>query len=130
MDDQRGSGRNTNVKGRARLLAPARGRFGRSNTDGHTLVTLLTPSALVALSSPATMEVSSFELKADIKQWDENDVHAWLTSLGYPQYGSQIRGASIPHHRLSPPLLTHFVEHGISGDVLCLMDAESLEEIT
>ncbi|GLB41728.1 putative protein kinase regulator [Lyophyllum shimeji] len=47
----------------------------------------------------------------NIMDWDETDVHNWFTSLGYPQYESQIR------------------EHGISGDVLCMLDQEALKAI-
>ncbi|KAG5721330.1 Protein STE50 [Termitomyces sp. T112] len=46
-----------------------------------------------------------------ITDWDESDVHNWLSSLGYPQYESQIR------------------EHNISGDVLCLLDPEGLKGV-
>ncbi|KAG6867995.1 hypothetical protein C0993_008602 [Termitomyces sp. T159_Od127] len=46
-----------------------------------------------------------------ITEWDESDVHNWLSSLGYPQYESQIR------------------EHNISGDVLCLLDPEGLKGV-
>ena len=31
-----------------------------------------------------------------ILDWDETDVHSWLSSLGYPQYESQIRGMFFP----------------------------------
>jgi len=31
-----------------------------------------------------------------ILDWDESDVHNWLSSLGYPQYESQIRGIVSP----------------------------------
>ncbi|KAI8996541.1 hypothetical protein BD414DRAFT_409446 [Trametes punicea] len=53
----------------------------------------------------------SYELKPSILDWDENDVHNWLTKLGFPQYEQQVK------------------EHNISGDVLCLLDPESLKEI-
>lgn len=57
------------------------------------------------------MDISSVELRSNILEWDEGDVHAWLTTLGLPQYENQIR------------------LHRVSGDVLCLLDAESLKEI-
>ncbi|KIM44541.1 hypothetical protein M413DRAFT_355777 [Hebeloma cylindrosporum] len=41
--------------------------------------------------------------------WDESDVHQWLSSLGFPQYESQLR------------------EHKIRGDSLCQLDAEGLK---
>ncbi|OCH87509.1 hypothetical protein OBBRIDRAFT_759549 [Obba rivulosa] len=50
-------------------------------------------------------------LERSILEWGEGDVHAWFTRLGLPQYEAQIR------------------EHNISGDVLCLLDADGLKEI-
>ncbi|EAU90591.1 protein kinase regulator [Coprinopsis cinerea okayama7 len=47
----------------------------------------------------------------DIREWDESDVHAWLSVLGYPQYENQIR------------------EHKIRGDALCLMNADDLKSL-
>ncbi|KAK7031426.1 hypothetical protein R3P38DRAFT_2773966 [Favolaschia claudopus] len=47
----------------------------------------------------------------NIIDWDENDVHAWLCSLGISQYESQIK------------------EHSITGEVLCLLNADSLKAI-
>ncbi|RDB23537.1 Protein STE50 [Hypsizygus marmoreus] len=47
----------------------------------------------------------------NIMEWDEADVHIWLSSLGYPQYESQIR------------------EHKISGDILCVLDSEGLKAV-
>ncbi|KAI0704325.1 hypothetical protein BC835DRAFT_1262074 [Cytidiella melzeri] len=57
------------------------------------------------------MDVASLELRPGIYDWDEGDVHAWLTTLGLPQYENQIR------------------EHRVTGDVLCLMDADTLKEV-
>ncbi|TFY63007.1 hypothetical protein EVJ58_g3494 [Rhodofomes roseus] len=48
---------------------------------------------------------------ANIMDWDETAVHAWFVKLGLPQYENQIR------------------EHRISGEVLCLLDAEGMKEI-
>lgn len=47
----------------------------------------------------------------NILDWDEDDVHRWLSSLGFPQYEAQIK------------------EHNISGDVLCMLDAENLKAV-
>ncbi|KAH6915837.1 protein kinase regulator [Coprinopsis sp. MPI-PUGE-AT-0042] len=47
----------------------------------------------------------------NIGDWDEADVHSWLSSLGYPQYEGQIR------------------EHRIRGDALCLCTADDLKAI-
>ncbi|KAF8909334.1 hypothetical protein CPB84DRAFT_1765875 [Gymnopilus junonius] len=46
-----------------------------------------------------------------ILDWDETDVHKWLSCLGYPQYESQIR------------------EHKIQGDSLCDLDADGLKSL-
>ncbi|KAL4266880.1 Adaptor for signal transduction [Pleurotus pulmonarius] len=46
-----------------------------------------------------------------IIEWDEDDVHAFFTSLGFPQYESQLK------------------EHNISGDVLCMLDSEGLKSV-
>ncbi|KAG9312913.1 hypothetical protein JVU11DRAFT_6346 [Chiua virens] len=47
----------------------------------------------------------------NILDWNEDRVHQWLTSLGFPQYEQQIR------------------ENNISGDVLCLLDPETLKAV-
>ncbi|KAF7356904.1 hypothetical protein MVEN_01026200 [Mycena venus] len=47
----------------------------------------------------------------NIIDWDEDDVQAWLSTLGINQYESQIK------------------EHSITGEVLCLLNAESLKAI-
>ncbi|KAH9479495.1 Protein STE50 [Psilocybe cubensis] len=46
-----------------------------------------------------------------ILDWDETDVHNWLSSLGYRQYESQIR------------------EHKIQGDSLCELDSDGLKSL-
>ncbi|OJA10448.1 hypothetical protein AZE42_05895 [Rhizopogon vesiculosus] len=46
-----------------------------------------------------------------IMEWDEDQVHRWLSSIGFAQYEAQIK------------------EHNISGDALCLLDAEGLKGI-
>ncbi|KAI0653403.1 hypothetical protein C8Q70DRAFT_1048454 [Cubamyces menziesii] len=57
------------------------------------------------------MDAQSFELKPSILDWDENDVHNWLTKLGFPQYEQQVK------------------DNNITGDVLCLLDPETLKEM-
>ncbi|KAF7289515.1 hypothetical protein HMN09_01345600 [Mycena chlorophos] len=47
----------------------------------------------------------------NVHEWVEDDVHAWLSSIGYSQYEHQIR------------------EHGITGEVLCMLNAESLKAV-
>ncbi|THH30709.1 hypothetical protein EUX98_g3470 [Antrodiella citrinella] len=56
------------------------------------------------------MDVASYEQRS-VVDWDENDVHQWLSKLGFPQYEHQI------------------LDHHISGDVLCAVDADSLKEV-
>ncbi|KAI0041049.1 hypothetical protein FA95DRAFT_1501961 [Auriscalpium vulgare] len=51
------------------------------------------------------------EPQTSILDWDERDVHLFFSSLGFPQYEAQVR------------------EHGITGDVLCLVNAENLKEL-
>lgn len=65
-----------------------------------------------------------------ILDWDETDVHKWLSSLGYPQYESQIRGMnafSIQFISLSNVLTR--LEHKIQGDSLCELDSEGLKSL-
>ncbi|KAH9935057.1 hypothetical protein B0H21DRAFT_759323 [Amylocystis lapponica] len=57
------------------------------------------------------MDVSILDPRQSILEWDEADVHTWFTSLGFPQYESQIK------------------QHNISGEVLCLMDADTLKDV-
>ncbi|KIY52853.1 hypothetical protein FISHEDRAFT_69322 [Fistulina hepatica ATCC 64428] len=47
----------------------------------------------------------------NIQEWEEDDVQTWLTSIGIPQYENQIK------------------EHGISGEVLCMLNHENLKAI-
>ncbi|KAJ6624954.1 protein kinase regulator [Mycena sp. CBHHK59/15] len=47
----------------------------------------------------------------NILEWDEHDVHSWLSSLGFSQYEVQIK------------------EHGITGDILCMMNADALKGV-
>ncbi|KAI5121632.1 hypothetical protein M0805_001161 [Coniferiporia weirii] len=51
------------------------------------------------------------EPRGTIIEWDEHDVHLWLSKLGFPQYEASIR------------------EHHISGDILTQLDADTLKEI-
>lgn len=82
----------------------------------------------LSLTHIVSMDVASVELRASIHDWDEADVHAWLSTLGLPQYENQIRGTSSMYVCASA-CLTDSPEHRVSGDVLCLMDAESLKEV-
>ncbi|KAF7317902.1 hypothetical protein MKEN_00878200 [Mycena kentingensis (nom. inval.)] len=46
-----------------------------------------------------------------VSAWSEADVHSWLSSIGYSQYEQQIK------------------DNGITGDVLCLLNGESLKAL-
>ncbi|KAJ7576885.1 hypothetical protein C8J56DRAFT_1007330 [Mycena floridula] len=49
--------------------------------------------------------------RRSIVDWDEQEVQQWLSKLGYPQYDAQIK------------------EHRISGDILCMIDSDTLKSI-
>ena len=67
-------------------------------TEFHTLLYLQNPdhnpgqNHLSSSSNVVSMDSVSGELRGTIQDWDESDVQAWLTSLGYSQYEHQIRG--------------------------------------
>ncbi|KAJ7918796.1 hypothetical protein B0H13DRAFT_1991729 [Mycena leptocephala] len=50
-------------------------------------------------------------LDRNILEWDEYEVHTWFSSLGFSQYESQLK------------------EHSITGEVLCLLNADSLKAV-
>jgi hypothetical protein len=52
----------------------------------------VTASCEFLLSRLLTDGIEGFAADRHILDWDETDVHTWLSSLGYPQYESQIRG--------------------------------------
>lgn len=68
------------------------------------------------------------DLRKHILDWDESDVHQWLSNLGFGHYERQIRGMLLillcvvddPHFQK---------EHKIQGDSLCLVDSEGLKNI-
>ena len=80
------------------------------------------------------------EAQRSIMDWDEDDVHAFLCRIGFPQYEAQIRGAfssrfpfviflhSISYHGwalfFSPTL-----GNNITGDILVELGAEELKEV-
>lgn len=75
------------------------------------------------------MDAQSFELKPSILDWDENDVHNWLTKLGFPQYEQQVKGTLPPSIRPYPTAANAVSENNITGDVLCLLDPETLKDM-
>lgn len=67
--------------------------------------------------------------RTSVLEWDENDVHAWFSKLGYPQYEHQIKGM-FPFRGVAIALfISTAPDHRIRGDVLCLMDPEYLKEV-
>lgn len=60
--------------------------------------------------------------------WDESDVHAWLSSLGVPQFERQIRG-KLWALGFMTPRADASAENSIRGDSLCIIDAESLKSL-
>lgn len=73
--------------------------------------------------------MASAELRQNLLDWTESDVHSWLSSVGFPQYETQIRGGR------PPTLLFTFLstdrpsENNITGDVLVVLDADTLKEV-
>ncbi|KAF5352885.1 hypothetical protein D9757_012097 [Collybiopsis confluens] len=63
--------------------------------------------------------------------WDENDVQEWLSSLGFPQYESQIKSRFSVHSYTATRLTDLFLTpaHRISGDILCFVDADTLKDL-
>lgn len=62
-----------------------------------------------------------------ILDWDESDVHHWLSSLGYSQYGEQIKGRSHPSLITVDSNNSLRLEHKIQGDSLCMLDSDGLK---
>ena len=86
--------------------------------------TLCSPSP----TATTTMDGSQ-EPQANIMDWDEHDVHLFLSRLGFPQYEAQLVGewaANIVRVRFTWP---SNAEHGITGDILSQLDADYLKEI-
>ena len=62
-----------------------------------------------------------------ILDWDEDQVHEWLSKVGFPQFHQQIKGRTFTY---SLGLwIQLFSDHHIAGDVLCMLDSESLKTI-
>lgn len=55
--------------------------------------------------------MASAELRPSLLEWTESDVNSWLSSIGFPQYEIQLR------------------ENNITGDVLVVLDPDTLKEI-
>ena len=50
------------------------------------------------------MDASSIELRTSMLEWDENEVHSWLSKLGFPQYEHQVKGV-----HFTPPVLRYIL---------------------
>ena len=62
------------------------------------------PSSFPLLAVLFFMDVLSFEQRS-VVEWDETDVHQWLSKLGFPQYEHQILGGFLRFlEQLSPRL--------------------------
>jgi len=48
--------------------------------------------------------MASAELRPNLLEWTESEVHSWLSSIGFPQYETQIRGGRPPTLLFSIPL--------------------------
>lgn len=71
----------------------------RSQSKGSLVWLFHSPTAFAYCQTSlwfVQLTVPHMEVPTDknILEWDEGNVQAWLTSLGYPQYESQIRGDS------------------------------------
>lgn len=70
---------------------PSGGIFG-----GVAVASRIQPTPRIILASllppSSAMDASSNELRTSILDWDENDVHNWLSKLGFPQYEQQVKG--------------------------------------
>jgi len=56
----------------------------------------------VRLPTSYSSSMASTELKPSLLDWTEFDVHSWLSSIGFPQYETQIRGGRPPTLLFSP----------------------------
>lgn len=72
------------------------------------------------------MDAAAIDEKS-ILEWEEETVAAWFGELGYPQYKENVIGAS-PVLR-SQLLLTLPIENSITGDILTVMDADTLKSL-
>ncbi|KAI0272472.1 hypothetical protein BC834DRAFT_348745 [Gloeopeniophorella convolvens] len=57
------------------------------------------------------MDTQPQEPRGPITDWDQHDVHLFLTNVGLPQYEAKVK------------------EHNLTGDVLCIIGPEDLKEI-
>ena len=62
-----------------------------------------------------------------ILEWDETDVHNWLSFLGYPHYEAQIRGQLA--QTATGLVLTAMTENHIRGDTLCSITSDDLRSL-
>ena len=57
----------------------------------------------VRLPISSSSSMASTELKPNLLDWTEFEVHSWLSSIGFPQYETQIRGGRPPTLLFSQP---------------------------
>jgi bZIP factor len=62
-----------------------------------------------------------------ILQWEPTDVNKWLSSIGFSQYESQLKGAFVAR---SPLLLDlQATDHDVDGQAFVLLNPEALKEL-
>ena len=107
---------------------------GRTSPEMRTGVWLLpfrlhprpgSPSSPPCLSPLLlAMDAASIELRP-LYDWDENDVHLWLSKLGFPQYEQQVRGmsASLSVDTSSRPTLSQSTTYPAMSSVSSIQKA-------
>jgi hypothetical protein len=70
------------------------------------------------------------EPRGSITDWNEDDVCLFIANLGYAQHEDALRGMFTPHfnHAFHLSKALH-IENGITGELLLMLDAESLTEL-
>jgi len=53
------------------------------------------------------MDLGVLVTNKHILDWDESDVHQWFTSLGYPQYETEIKGVPLLYYPSIYPVSDH-----------------------
>ena len=111
------------------MPVPARRSYTRTWLLLTTFISNSSTSSTTTPTTPTTTRrtMDGVEHDKEILQWDENDVQAWLKSIGFPQYEQQIRGSRRLLNGPQAPA-DRSTENNITGDVLVMLNAESLKE--
>lgn len=119
--------------------------YGYTNGDAKVMNGIengVMPLTATGLGNGSYFNLTSWQSEnpppsAPIMEWDEETVHEFFSSIGLPQYLSQLKGVSFfvllcmldltifssSEHSLD------FIEHGISGDILVHLDHEGLRDV-